>query len=187
MIGLGVFSLALGGNKLGAPTILGIAALVIFGLFQVIAGLFEGESAAPETASGKPVSPGGTILGLDDPPPPPPPPTSETADHAAENTLEKAVHERLAEIVRETPFVTQEPYACLEMLCRKLDDGPEVRAIVAAVRQGTPATLREQSLVMDEILVKHLAQQIADNQGIAPELALWAVDTWRAIVVRHAA
>jgi hypothetical protein len=64
---------------------------------------------------------------------------------------------------------------CLEMLLRKLPDGPEVQALVAIARQGVAAKLR---FAVDDGQAGEIAQQIAGNQNISPDLALWAVRTW---------
>ena len=57
----------------------------------------------------------------------------------------------------------------------------EVRAIVAAVRQGIPAVVWSQIRTTDVACAKELAEQLAGNQGTAPDLAQWAVETWRAV------
>jgi len=37
---------------------------------------------------------------------------------------------------------------------------------------------------VDDQRVKELGQEIAEGQGLDPELALWAVVTWRAVLGR---
>jgi len=156
---------------------------VLFGFYLLVSAYFQAESAGPETAAGARLETGATVLGLDEPASTTPVPAGLPAV-PAESATQKAVHDRLREALRESPVTREEPYACLEMLCRKLDDGPEVRAIVAAVRQGTPAAMLDQLAPMDETRVHQLAQQITDNQGIATDLAQWSVATWRAVQAR---
>src|SRR5579871_6195919 len=105
-----------------------------YGAVLVVFGLLSAGEEGPSTPAGAPLIATDGMLHLDEPPTTPapiaprpePPPTPEAA----------AVQETLIEAMKEAPIIAEEPYACLEMLCRKVADGPEVRAIVAAIRAG---------------------------------------------------
>jgi len=97
--------------------------------------------------------------------------------------MEKASQERLREVLRESPAVIDHSFTCLAKLSQKMD-WAEVLGLVAVVRQGTAAALRDELAVVDDQRVKELAQEIAEGHGLDPELALWAVVTWRAVLGR---
>ncbi|HLK67782.1 MAG TPA: hypothetical protein VKU19_30330 [Bryobacteraceae bacterium] len=80
----------------------------------------------------------------------------------------------------EAPIIAEEPYACLEMLCRKVADGPEVRAIVAAIRAGAVETMRDPGFIAEGGALGELSGKVSAGGEVSPALASWAVRSWYA-------
>jgi hypothetical protein len=87
-------------------------------------------------------------------------------------------------ITRYGPSLADDPRRCAALLWDLSGSYKrEVHALVTALNEGVPADLqRTPGGVPIETRLSTLATRVADNRGLAPDLARWAVDSWAIVL-----
>ena len=64
------------------------------------------------------------------------------------------------------------------------DQAPEVNRLVCAIREGVPEAIGDASDVAPRnAILEPLASRLSHSAGLAPEAAMWAVETWYEVLI----